>query len=287
MWFVLAFAAALTQAGQFAMVKGPARGVPPVIMVLWTQALGVVVWAVYFLATGAAFALPRATWPWVAGAVVLAASMSYLLVRASAAGDISIVGPVLATSPVFAIIPDGVLTGTWPRGIGWVGIALSVFGTANLSRQPGRRFVAWRLLRRDDALSAFAAAIILGLLSGLDRRNALLIGVPSYLLSMHVVMTLGCAALIAAGWRRPFAAALAPRRLAAVLGHAALVTAGTILLMTAITLAPAAYVNSVRRTSAVFAVVLGWAVFREQDAARRLVGALIATLGVACLVLAR
>ena len=48
-----------------------------------------------------------------------------------------------------------------------------------------------------------------------------------------------------------------------MLAHAALVTAGTVLLMIAMTLAPAAYVNSVRRLASVFSVLLGHTMFAE------------------------
>ena len=45
MWFALALAAALTQAGQFAVVKGRARSLSPLVIIFWTQSLGLTVWA--------------------------------------------------------------------------------------------------------------------------------------------------------------------------------------------------------------------------------------------------
>jgi len=52
-------------------------------------------------------------------------------------------------------------------------------------------------------------------------------------------------------------------------------------------MAPAAYVNAIRRMSAVLAVLLGRTLFGEPDLARRLTAALLACLGAACLLLAR
>jgi hypothetical protein len=49
---------------------------------------------------------------------------------------------------------------------------------------------------------------------------------------------------------------------------------------------PAAYVNAIRRMSAVLAVILGGAVFRESDVGRRLTAALLACAGAALLLLA-
>ena len=119
-WFALSFGAALTQAAQFAVVKGRARGIPPLVIVTWTQAIAAASWAAFFLVTGHAFALPRFAWPAVAVCAVLVMGMSGLLARASARGDISIVGPILALSPIASIAPDWWLTGTLPHGIGWI-----------------------------------------------------------------------------------------------------------------------------------------------------------------------
>jgi drug/metabolite transporter (DMT)-like permease len=287
MWFALALAAALTQAGQFAVVKRRARSLSPLVLIFWTQTLGVAVWTVYFLATGAPYRLAPEMWPWVFASVVLAAAMSYLLVRASAGGDISIVGPVVALSPIFAIVPDYLFSGTLPRGVGWLGIALSVAGTATLSRSAAGRLDVRGLVRREDAICAFIAAVILGVLAGVDRRSVLAVGVPTYLLSVHAVMWVGAAVLIALRGRPAFTTGLAPVHLRTVLAHGALVTAGTILLMIAMTLAPGAYVQSVRRLASVFSVVLGHAMFAEPALGSRLAGALLASAGAAFLLMAR
>ena len=284
-WFVLALLGAVMQAGQFVVVKAWAREVPPVVLIFWAQTVGLVGWLVYFAASDVPFVLPRAMYPWVLASVVLAGAMSYLLVRATAGGDISIVGPVLATSPVFAILPDYLMSGSLPRGFGWLGIALTVAGTIALSRNPRGRFAPRELLRREDALCTLAAAVVLGVLSGVDRRAALALGVPSYLLALHATMWTACLVLVALRRRHAFVAALAPRRLAAVLLHAAFVMAGAVLLMYAVTLVPASYVNSVRRMGAVFSVLLGSALFDEPAVADRLRGAVMASAGAALLLL--
>jgi drug/metabolite transporter (DMT)-like permease len=69
--------------------------------------------------------------------------------------------------------------------------------------------------------------------------------------------------------------------------HGLLGVAGTGMQTHALTMAPAAYVNAIRRMSAVLAVLLGRALFGEPDLARRLTAALLAGLGAACLLLAR
>ncbi len=84
---------------------------------------------------------------------------------------------------------------------------------------------------------------------------------------------------------RALADSLRPAQLARVLGHALIVLAGTALQVLALVLAPAAYVSSIRRTSAVFTVLLGSALFKEEGLAGRLAAALLTVLGAVCLVL--
>src|SRR4029079_15882765 len=96
--------------------------------------------------------------------------MNALLARASARGDISVVGPVFALSPVFTVLPDAVLSGTLPSPLGWLGLALSVTGTVSLSG--GARGLR-ALFARRDALDALGAAILLGFLAAVDRWGAL------------------------------------------------------------------------------------------------------------------
>jgi drug/metabolite transporter (DMT)-like permease len=103
------------------------------VIVVWTQGVAVAAWLVFFAVSGRPFVAPTAAWPAVAASAVLVIGMNALLARASARGDISIVGPVFALSPVFTVIPDAVLSGTLPTALGWLGLALSVTGTVSLS----------------------------------------------------------------------------------------------------------------------------------------------------------
>jgi uncharacterized membrane protein len=140
---------------------------------------------------------------------------------------------------------------------------------------------------RPDALDALGAAIFLGLLSAVDRWGALAIGPPSYLLCSHGLSALVVGTVALVTTPRGLTASVAPRNLATLLAHGLLGLAGTGMQTTALTTAPASYVNAVRRLSALIAVVLGRALFREADVGRRLAAALLACAGAACLLLAR
>jgi drug/metabolite transporter (DMT)-like permease len=284
-WFVLSLGAALTQAAQFAVVKGRGREIPPLVIVTWTQGVATLAWLAFFAASGARFVPPGPVWPAVAASAVLVLGMGGLIARASARGDISVVGPVFALSPIFTVLPDAVLSGTLPSALGWIGLALSVTGTLSLSGVGAARVRA--LFARRDALDALGAAVLLGFLAAVDRWGALALGSPSYLVCSHgatAVLT-GVVALVTTP--RGFAASAAPRHVLTLVGHGLLGVTGTGMQTTALTMAPASYVNAIRRMSSVVAVLLGRTLFGEPDLGRRLAAALLACAGAACLLLAR
>jgi drug/metabolite transporter (DMT)-like permease len=274
---------------QFAVVKARAREIPPLVVVAWTQAVACAAWIVFFLVSGHAFVSPGAVWPAVAASAILVLGMSGLLARASARGDISIVGPILALSPVFTILPDAALAGGLPSALGWVGLVLSLTGTATLSGGDGAGTLARlrTLFERRDALDALGAAFLLGFLAAVDRWAALTVGAASYLVASHGASALLALAIVLATDPRGLGRSLAPGQTVTLLSHGLLGVTGTGMQTHALTLAPAAYVNAIRRMSAVVAVLLGRALFGEPDLSRRLTGALLACLGAACLLLAR
>lgn len=260
------------------------------MVVAWTQAVACAAWIVFFLASGHAFVPPGAAWPAIAASSILVLGMSGLLARASARGDISIVGPILALSPIFTILPDAVLSGGLPSALGWVGLALSLTGTASLSGGAGAAGPIGRLrvlFARPDALDALGAAFLLGFLAAVDRWAALALGPPSYLVSSHGASATLTALIVLVTNPRGLRASFAPRNLITLVSHGLLGVTGTGMQTHALTMAPAAYVNAIRRMSAVLAVLLGRALFGEPDLARRLTAALAAGLGAACLLLAR
>ncbi len=232
---------------------------------------------------------PGAAWPAIAASSLLVIGMSGLLARASARGDISIVGPILALSPIFTILPDAALAGGWPSALGWIGLALSLTGTVSLSGGPGPTGLLGRvrvLFARPDALDALGAAFFLGFLAAVDRWAALAIGPPSYLVASHGATAVVTTLVLLLTDPRGLAASFVPRNLVTLASHGLLGVTGTGMQTHALTMAPAAYVNAIRRMSAVLAVLLGRTLFGEPDLARRLTAALLACLGAACLLLA-
>ena len=244
-------------------------------------------WLTFFAVSGQAFTWSRAAWPAVLGSSILVMGMSTLIARASARGDISIVGPVYALSPIFTVVPDAVLSGTLPSPLGWLGLGLAVAGTSSLSRGGAGGGSLRALFARRDALDALGAAVLLGFLAAVDRWGALALGPPSYLVCSHGATAVLTTVIALIRAPRGIAASTSPANLVTVLAHGLLGVTGTGMQTSALTMAPAAYVNAIRRLSAVVAVVLGRTLFAEADLGRRMTAAALACAGAACLLLAR
>lgn len=257
------------------------------MIVAWTQTVAFLGWAAFFTFTGHPLVWPGRAWLGIVASVVLVTGMSGLIARASARGDISVVGPVYALSPIFTVVPDAVLSGTLPSPLGFAGIALAIAGTVGLSRGSAGGGTLRQLFRRADALDALLAAIFLGMLSAVDRWGALALGPPSYLLCSHGMTALVNLTLTAVIAPRALHASILPPNLLTLVGHGVLGFSGTAMQTSALTMAPASYVNAVRRLSGLIAVVLGGALFREAETGRRLAAAALACAGAVCLLLAR
>ena len=102
-----------------------------------TQLVAFSAWFLYFVFTREPFTPPSSVWPAIPASAVLVFGMASLLARASARGDISVVGPVFALSPIFTVLPDAFLSGTLPSPLGWVGLLLAVAGPEFVGGQAG------------------------------------------------------------------------------------------------------------------------------------------------------
>ena len=253
----MSFGAALTRLRSSPSLKAGARSSPPLVIVTWTQADRDRELAAVFFSSPATRSHCRVRWPAVAVCAVLVMGMSGLLARASARDprDISIVVPVFALSPIFTVLPDAALSGTWPSPLGWVGLSLSVLGTSTLSgRGTGWRGLA-ALFARRDALDALGAAVLLGLVAAVDRWGARAIGPASYLLATHGATAVLAGVIAVLTTPAGLAESVRARNVVTLVGHGLLGAAGTGMQTTALTMAPAAYVNAIRRMSSVVAVL--------------------------------
>jgi len=104
------------------------------IVLFWSQLVGLCGVAVWIVASGAA--RPGAVLLWAAGAGVAGAIGLGCLYRGMAIGAMGIVAPISATSPIVPLLVS-VAQGDSPAAIQWAGIGLALAGIVIVSREPG------------------------------------------------------------------------------------------------------------------------------------------------------
>ena len=209
--------------------------------------------------------------------------------------DASLAIPLYAVSPVFLLVNARWFLGETASSAAIAGIVLVIVGVYVLGISQGRRSLLLPILRfaRDrGALLAIAAAFVITFNLILDRMALRLLSeeIPtqhlraiSYVTVWFVSASLLSVPLLLAcrsGARRFL---VCWRRLLPI----GLTLAVCILLnLTAFMLKEVAYVIAVKRSSAVFGVVLGALFFKEKNIKTRLLGAAIVTAGVVIVCLA-
>ena len=280
MWFTLMLVAAFSQAVKDLCLKRSVRGVEA----------PVVVWA-YCLATSAFLAVAAipAGVPdispgfWTALGVTgpLAAITLYCYVKGLEASDLSLAVPMLTTTPLFLLATSPVMLGEFPGPVGVAGIVCIVAGSYVLNLGHAKRGILepFRALARNrGARLMLLVAFLWSVSSNIDK-----IGLRHSSPTFWIMCSFGITTvwLTPVAWklsRRGFGQVrLAPLELMAT-GFLEAVTC--VCQMYALTVAIVPYVISVKRLSAVFAVLLGWLVLGEGQVRERLAGATLMVLGV-------
>lgn len=209
--------------------------------------------------------------PWIAASAAL--ELAYLVLLATAYGrsDVSLVYPVSrGVAPVLVLVgasATGSALGLWPAlGVILVGVGVVLVRGV-------RRPVDTRGLLLALAIAATIAGYTLVDKEGIEHASPV----------AYLELVLLPVALAAIGWH---VARREGARLRAEAGVAALAVAvcsfgAYALVLTALSLAPAASVAAVRETSILFAVALAAVVLRERVGTLRMAGAVLVVAGVA------
>ncbi|MBX6423773.1 DMT family transporter [Thermosulfurimonas sp. F29] len=210
-----------------------------------------------------------------------------LYMEAIRISPLSLTLPLLSFTPAFIILTGYVVLGERLSWAGIGGILLVVAGSYLLnlpavSEGPLAPFRA--LVRERGSLLMFGVALIYAVTSVLGKRAVLLSDPLWFAGTYFVILGLFVPAVLAILKRPPLLSFLrenAKGVLLLGLTQALMVVAH----MKAISLAPAAYMIAVKRTSILFGVLLGGAFFRESHLRLRLFAALVMVSGVFLLAL--
>jgi len=281
MWVALMLVAALCQAVKDLYLKRSVEGVEPLV----------VTWA-YCLATTLFLAVLAAREPmpellpgfWISLGVTgpLAALTLYGYVKALESSDLSLAAPMLTATPLFLLITSPLILGEFPDPLGIVGIVCIVGGSyvLNLARARWNKpLEPFRALMRDKGARIMLGVAFLWSVSANIDKVGLRNSSPMFWIMCAFGVTTLCLTplILRRGWRSFGQVRVKPLELLAT-GFLEAVTC--VCQMHALSLAIVPYVISVKRMSAVFAVLLGWLALGEGNVRQRLAGAALMVLGV-------
>lgn len=221
---------------------------------------------------------------------MLSGAGGWALTTAIARSDLSLVGPVMTLTPGMVVGVEWLLTGDLPGATGLLGLALLMAGGYLLS--VGESQIGWhqpfrRLLTTPGSLYAIVAALCFAAAStfgriGIARSDPLSFAVMVAMVNPLLLM------LLFSVTERGFWRSLAPSRLRGRAGHLLLLGVLFALMriadQLALSLALASYVMAVKRTSGMFAVLLGRWFFHEGETRTKLAASLLMLGGLFVLV---
>lgn len=210
--------------------------------------------------------LPAASWPFVAGSIVIHLGYYATLIATYRHADLGVGYPLMRGSAPLLVALLGVAAfDEQPSASGWAGIGLISAGLLSL---------AWHQRRRAGAaqavLYALANAALIACYTWVDASGARRGGEPlSYVAWLFALNALPLTALVAR-LRGPRALALqAGRRWRIALGGGACSALAYAIAVWATTRAPVAMVSALRETSVVFALGIGTWLLRERLSPQR------------------
>lgn len=244
---------------------------------------------------------PHGGAPFVVGTILVHAVYFYALGRAYGSGEFSLVYPVarglgVALVPVFAFLAlDERLSPLGSVGVALVIGGIVVLSTASTMPGPGARRVAtgrrpWlagaRRLRVASGLWwAMLTGATIATYSVVDKAGVARVHPLAYISLLGVGMSLLLAPFVL---RRSAALALEWRQNWRTIALASTMNLTSYLLVLfALRLSKAGYVVAARETSIVFSVLIGSLWMKEGGVGRRLAGAAVILVGVACVAMAR
>jgi drug/metabolite transporter (DMT)-like permease len=195
--------------------------------------------------------------------------------------DLSLAIPMLSLTPVFLIVTSSVILGEQTNGGGVVGILLILLGSFVLFRTH-RKGVQSAFLDR-GVLAMIAVAFLFSVNANMGKL-LILHSDPFYGIALFCYCVAGV--FFAGAWLRKRSFPRPSRDYALpVLGTAAALVLSAVAINIALTMQIVPFVISLKRSSILFSVVMGWVAFRESRALRRFSGSLIMTAGILCIAL--
>lgn len=250
--------------------------------------------AVLLLGTGILFSMalpwtlpttPLASEFWwaILASVVLNLMANVLFFMAVQKSPLSLTIPYLSFTPVFMLASGGIVLGEYPGWLGIVGVLAVLVGGILINPGEEGRFAPLLALKNEPGSYYMLAVALLWSITGPVEKIALQHAHP-VVLGAFINLSVGLAAMILVLLRSPQALkkVLPSWKLAALAsGTQAL---GIVTQLFAFSFLFVAYVDTIKRSGALFAVLIGYFYFHERPLRPRLLGASVMFAGV-CLII--
>lgn len=288
MWIALALVCALSLAGSDALTKlafERSGGSVGHYAMAWLRVALCIPLGLGFLAFIEIPALDRTFWAAFAVAMPFEMLALYLYTRALRESPLSLTVPFLAFTPVFIIIVADVVLGERVSIAGGLGIALMVAGgyTLNMDKARGGLLAPVKAIAQEPGSWMMLATAAIFSITATLLKLAINHSSPLFYGAVYYV-ALGVFFLPFAS-RELRSIPRGSRVLPIMLFAGALQFVMLMTNMAALSMSPVAYMVSVKRTSLLFGVLLGWLMFRESNIRQRMLGALLMFSGFAVVAL--
>ncbi|HEX9181253.1 MAG TPA: DMT family transporter [Burkholderiales bacterium] len=232
-------------------------------------------------------ALPWQFWGWMAALVPLEVAAVVLYMRAIRDHPLSLTLPYLAFTPVFTTVTGYVLLGETVSARGLAGILLVVAGAwlLNLDRGGSRDpLEPFRAITRQRGARLMLMVAAIYSVTAVMGKGALAY-MPGAAFGPFYFALLGVATLVAFGVRHRDALRMLARKPGWHLAIGAVMAAMAVTHFRALELVQTAYMITAKRTSLLFAMVLGALWFGERNLRRNLLAGSLMVVGVALVAL--
>ncbi len=212
--------------------------------------------------------------------VVLSVTAIYLFMKALNLSELSLVAPLLALTPLFLIFTSDLILGEFPSFLGISGIISIVLGVYILNIKEKNKILEplKSLLKNKGAQAMLMVAFIYSIACNVDKIAIQNSNPVTFLIISKSLTALIFLSLVCFKSKIGFQGIKSNFKWLIPIG---IFSAGTLLSqMIAINIALVPYIISLKRSSALFSVVLGFLIFKEKNTKPKLLGAAIMVVGV-------
>ena len=279
MWFIFGLSSGLFHALQSAVSKKALEGLNSYLVAFAYSAFSLPYFLIALLWMDLAPVNPTFWWALMATSILNVIGI-ILLMEAIKIGELSLTMPFLSFTPIFLILTSNLMVGETPGLLGIFGIVLIVGGTYALEVKNGAGITGpfRAFLKNRGGQLVLLVAFIYSISSNLDKIIIQNSNPLTRNISVLAMMTIILFLLIVFKSKQKIGEIKSKYKLLLVAGCFAALT--LIFQMAAIIIGMVPYVISLKRTSALFSVILGFIVFKERNVKPKLLGALLMVAGV-------